>query len=157
MIWMLAAIGLLLTALGATAGAALVSVSRVELAQMVSHRLRGGRDPLTRLGQVNALLTAASATTSLGVVILGAAVPAAVSGSALKPLALAAVVLAIPAVMFGGFSIAGRFNDVWGNKDWKKDSHHVKNAHFLLRGNSSIRMCFTGIEYGVDGRGTGRA
>ena len=103
MIWMLAAMGLLLTALGATAGAALVSVSRAELAQMVSHRLRGGRGPLTRLGRVNALLTAASATTSLGVVMLGVAVPAAVSGSALKPLALAAVVLAIPAVMFGGY------------------------------------------------------
>ena len=103
MIWLLATVGLVLTAFGATAGAALVSVSRVELAQMVSHSLRGGRGPLTRLGRANALLTAASATTSLGVVALGAAVPAAISGSALKPLALAAVVLAIPAVLFGGY------------------------------------------------------
>ena len=103
MIWLLATVGLALTALGATAGAALVSVSRVELAQMVSHRLRGGQGSLARLGHVDARLTAASATTSLGVVILGITAPAAILGSAWRPLALVAVVLAVPAVVFGGY------------------------------------------------------
>lgn len=103
MIWVLAAVGVLLTAFGATAAAALVSVSRVELTQMVSLRLRGGHGPLSQMGRIDELLTAASATTSLGVVALGAAVPAAVSGSALRPLALVIIVLAIPAVVFGGY------------------------------------------------------
>ncbi|MCZ6754073.1 MAG: hemolysin family protein [Gemmatimonadetes bacterium] len=103
MTWLLAAVGLLLTAFGATAGAALVSVSRVELTQMVSLRLRGRRGPLSPMGRIDELLTAASATTSLGVVLLGVAVPAAVSGPALRPLALVIVVLAIPAVVFGGY------------------------------------------------------
>ena len=103
MIWVLAAVGLLLTAFGATAGAALVSVSRIELAQMVSLRLRGGGGQLSHMGRIDELLTAASATTSLGVVMLGVVVPAAVSGSDLRPLALVIIVLAIPAVVFGGY------------------------------------------------------
>jgi CBS domain containing-hemolysin-like protein len=102
-IWLLAAVGLLLTAFGATAGAALVSVSRIELAEMVSLRLRGGRGPLSHMGRIEELLTAASATTSLGVVMLGMVVPAAVSGSGLGPLALMTILLAIPAVVFGGY------------------------------------------------------
>jgi len=103
MIWLLAAVGLLLTAFGATAGAALVSVSRIELAEMVSLRLRGGRGQLSHMGRIEELLTAASATTSLGVVMLGVVVPAAVSGSGLGPLALMTILLAIPAVVFGGY------------------------------------------------------
>lgn len=103
MIWLLALAGLGLTAFGAIAGAALVSASRVELAQVVSHRLRGGHDVLVGMGRVDELLTAASATTSLGVVVLGVTVPAATVGSTLGPFALVMVLLAIPAVVFGGY------------------------------------------------------
>jgi CBS domain containing-hemolysin-like protein len=102
-IWLLVALGLVLTAFGATAGAALISVSRAELAQTVSLRLRGQGGPLAKLGHLDALLTAASATTSLGVVMLGAAAAAALLGDQVQQVALVFVVLAASAIVFGGY------------------------------------------------------
>ena len=42
MIWLVIAVGLMVAAFGATAGAALITVSRAELTRAVSRRLRGG-------------------------------------------------------------------------------------------------------------------
>ncbi len=103
MVWLLVIIALTLTAFGATAGAALVAESRSELAAVVRHRLRGSRRPLTRLGRIDSLLTAASATTSMGIVMLGGIVPAALAGSDLIVVAVLALLLAIPTVLFGGY------------------------------------------------------
>ncbi len=58
---------------GATAGAALITVSRTELTRAVGRRLRGAAPSLGWLAQLDAELTVASATTSLGVLLLGAA------------------------------------------------------------------------------------
>ena len=58
------AVGLLVAAFGATAGAALITVSRAELTHAVGRRLRGAAPSLGWLAQVDADLTAASATTS---------------------------------------------------------------------------------------------
>ena len=81
MIWLVVATGLLIAVFGATAGAALITVSRAELTRAVGRRLRGATPTLGWLAQVDADLTAASATTSLGVLIVGAALPALLAGS----------------------------------------------------------------------------
>ena len=80
MIWAVVATGLLIAAFGATAGAALITVSRAELTRAVGRRLRGATPSLGWLAQVDADLTAASATTSLGVLIVGAALPGSAGG-----------------------------------------------------------------------------
>ena len=76
MIWLAMAVGLMVAAFGATAGAALITVSRAELTRAVSRRLRGAAPSLAWLSQVDNYLTAASATTSLGVLLVGAGLPA---------------------------------------------------------------------------------
>ncbi|NNG17687.1 MAG: HlyC/CorC family transporter [Gemmatimonadales bacterium] len=103
MTWAVLAIGLCLTVFGATAGAALVAISRVELTRAASRQLRGAAGALTRLGRLDTLLAAASTTTAFGVVILGAALPAAFSGSRWWLLALIGMFIAVPLVLFGGY------------------------------------------------------
>ena len=73
MIWLVVAVGLRVAAFGATAGAALITVSRAELTRAVGRRLRGAAPSLAWLNQIDYYLTAASATTSLGVLLVGAA------------------------------------------------------------------------------------
>ena len=75
MTWLAVILGIALTAFGATAGAALITVSRAELTRAVGRRLRGAAASLSGLTQIDYYLTAASATTSLGVLLLGAAIP----------------------------------------------------------------------------------
>ena len=60
MIWLAIALGLLVAAFGATAGAALITVSRAELTRIVGRRLRGAAPSLAWLAEVDAQLTAAS-------------------------------------------------------------------------------------------------
>ena len=81
MIWLAVLLGVVLTVFGATAGAALITVSRAELTRAVGRRLRGASASLAGLAQIDYYLTAASATTSLGVLLLGAAVPGLLAGS----------------------------------------------------------------------------
>ena len=73
MIWFALLLGLALTAFGATTGAAQMSVSKRELARALSRRLRGEGPVLDWLTTVDSRLAAASATTSLGVVLAGTA------------------------------------------------------------------------------------
>lgn len=101
MIWLALALGVALAAFGATAGAALVAVSRAELTRAVSRRLRGTRPSFAWLVQVEGELAAASATTSLGFLLFGAALPALVSRGAVWSLAALAVVAAPLAIASG--------------------------------------------------------
>jgi len=102
-IWAVVLVGLVLTVFGATAGASLVAISRVELTRAASRQLRGAAGALTRLARLDALLVAASTTTALGVVVLGAAFPAAFSGSRWWIVALLGLFIAVPVVLFGGY------------------------------------------------------
>jgi CBS domain containing-hemolysin-like protein len=95
--WIVFVLGLLLAGFGATAGAALMTVSRRELTRVVSRRLRGAGPSLGWLAQADQYLTCASATTSLGVLLVGASLPAIVGASALLR---STVLLAIITVMF---------------------------------------------------------
>ena len=104
MIWLALALGLLLTTFGAAAGAAQMTVSRRELARALSRRLRGAGPPLDWLIDVDARLTAASATTSLGAVLLAASLPA-VLGSTLAISVAAVALMAIPFALAAGYLV----------------------------------------------------
>jgi CBS domain containing-hemolysin-like protein len=102
MTWLVFAFGLLLTGFGATAGAALMTVSRRELTRVVSRRLRGAGPSLGWLAEADQYLTCASATTSLGLLLVGASLPGVVGASALlRSTAMLAVATVIFALVTG--------------------------------------------------------
>ena len=105
MIWIAVAVGLVVAAFGATAGAALITVSRTELTRAVSRRLRGATPSLAWLAQVDYFLTAASTTTSLGVLIVGAALPGLLAGSGAPRLVVALAVAGVPVVLFAAYLV----------------------------------------------------
>lgn len=105
MTWLAVLLGVALTAFGATAGAALITVSRAELTRAVGRRLRGAATSLTGLAQIDYYLTAASATTSLGVLLLGAAVPGLLAGSSAPRSVVAVALLAVPLVLFAAYLV----------------------------------------------------
>jgi putative hemolysin len=105
MTWAAVAIGLMIAAFGATAGAALLSVSRAELTRAVARRLRGATPSLEWLTQVDSYLTAASATTSLGVLLIGAAIPGLLAGSATSRGLIGLALLAVPVVLLAAYLV----------------------------------------------------
>jgi putative hemolysin len=105
MTWAAVAIGLMIAAFGATAGAALISVSRAELTRAVARRLRGATPSLEWLTQVDSYLTAASATTSLGVLLIGAAIPGLLAGSATSRWLIVLALLAVPVVLLAAYLV----------------------------------------------------
>jgi putative hemolysin len=105
MIWVAVVFGVLVAAFGATAGAALITVSRAELTRAVGRRLRGTIPSLAWLSQVDYYLTAASATTSLGVLLVGAALPGMVTGSGAPRLVVMVALIAVPLVLFGAYLV----------------------------------------------------
>jgi CBS domain containing-hemolysin-like protein len=105
MTWLAVILGIALTAFGATAGAALITVSRAELTRAVSRRLQGATASLAGLAQIDYYLTAASATTSLGVLLLGASIPGLLAGSSAPRIIVAAALLAVPLVLFAAYLV----------------------------------------------------
>jgi putative hemolysin len=105
MIWIAVTLGVLVSAFGATAGAALITVSRAELTRAVGRRLRGAVPSLAWLSQVDDYLTAASATTSLGVLLVGAALPGMLTGSGAPRLVVIVALVAVPLVLFGAYLV----------------------------------------------------
>lgn len=105
MIWLAVMLGVALTTFGAIAGAALITVSRAELTLAVGRRLRGTSSSLAGLAQIDSYLTAASATTSLGVLLLGAAVPGLLAGASAPRFVVAVTLLAVPLVLFAAYLV----------------------------------------------------
>ena len=105
MIWLAFAAGVFLTGFGATAGAALLAVSRRQLAHSLASRLRGGGVSLRWLTEVDVRLGAASATTSLGVVLLAGSLPAVFVGSALSRSTIALALVALPLALVLGYLV----------------------------------------------------
>jgi len=103
MIWTVALLGLVLTVLGATAAAALITSSRGLLADVVARRLRGGRDSLAWLPLLERDLAAASVTTTLGIAMLGAVFPAMFAGASVPELGLYLLLGAVPFVLLSGY------------------------------------------------------
>ena len=107
MTWLAILLGVAVAAFGATAGAALITVSRTELTRAVSRRLRGAVPSLAWLSQVDAYLTAASATTSLGVLLVGAALPG-LFGSGAPRVLVALAIIGVPLVLLGAYLVPRR-------------------------------------------------
>ncbi len=107
MIWLAVGIGLLVTLLGATETAALITVSRSDLADAVSRRLKGGAETLDWLVDAERELAAATATTGLGIAILAAGLSAVFDvATGTLPLWGVLVLLlsvALPFVLFSGY------------------------------------------------------
>jgi len=96
-------LGLILTVSGATTGAALVAEGRRELARAANRRLRGGGPPAPWLNEAELFLATAGALTALGVVLLGTAVPAVVTGFAGAALAALLVFAGVPVLILIGY------------------------------------------------------
>ena len=109
MTWAVFVLGLLLATLGATAGSALIATSRAELARFAATQLRGGGMPLARLAEVERLLIAASSTTSLGVLLLGAALVGLLAGAGRLTSLLVLLLVGVPAVVVGGYLLPRLF------------------------------------------------
>ena len=109
MTWAVFALGLVLATLGATAGSALIATSRAELARFAATQLRGGGMPLARLAEVERILIAASSTTSLGVLLLGAALVGLLAGTGRVTALLVLLLIGIPAVVVGGYLLPRLF------------------------------------------------
>ena len=75
MIWILLVVALSMAFIGSVAAAATVHTARAALSEAVSRRLRGSRDSFAWLAVTQRQLAAATAATSLGVVMVGALVP----------------------------------------------------------------------------------
>jgi CBS domain containing-hemolysin-like protein len=103
MTWLVFAIGFLLAVFGAGASAALVSVGRIELTRAASRRLRGGPPSPPWLARIDQYLAAASATMSLGVIILGASFPVLFTGVRFLIVATLIILVAVPLVLFSGY------------------------------------------------------
>lgn len=105
MIWGVLLLGLTLAIFGAVAGTALMSLSRLELTRAVAGQLRGGTGSLSWLAEMEEYLGATAVLTALGVVIVGATIPAFLSGLTLTTLALLLVLVVMPLVLLGGYLI----------------------------------------------------
>jgi putative hemolysin len=105
MTWGVLVTGLAIAIFGAVAGTALVSLSRLELTRAVAAQLKGGAGSLSWLTEMEQYLAATAALTSLGVVVVGAAIPAFLSGLTLTSLAVLLVLVVMPLVLLGGYLI----------------------------------------------------
>jgi CBS domain containing-hemolysin-like protein len=103
MIWIAAGLGFLLTLFGASAAAALITSSRNLLADAVARRLRGATESLSWLAPLERDLTAASATTTLGIAVLGAVFPAMIAGATLLEFGVLLVLGAMPVIVFSAY------------------------------------------------------
>ena len=105
MIWFIFSTGLLLAIFGAVAGTALVSLSRLELTRAVAAQLKGATGSITWLAEMEQYLSVTATLTALGVVVVGAAIPALFTGFTLLALALLLVLVAVPSVILAGYLI----------------------------------------------------
>lgn len=101
------AIMLLIAAAITIAGAAyelsLLAVSRTQLTEAVTRRLRGGEAPLAWPVDTERELVAASAATSIGMVMLGALLPGLVTTRSVVQLLVLLLLLAVPFAMLSGY------------------------------------------------------
>ncbi len=105
MIWAVLAVGLGLAIFGAVAGTALVSLSRLELTRAVAGQLKGNAGSLDWLAQMEEYLGVTGILTALGMIVIGAALPAFFTGYTLAALALVLVLVVVPGVLLAGYFI----------------------------------------------------
>lgn len=103
MTWILLAVGLLLAVTGTAGAAALLTTARSELTDAVTRRLRGSGESFEWLVDTERLVVAAMALSSLGVCLVGVAIPGMFDGVTLPRLVLLLVFLVVPALLLGGY------------------------------------------------------
>ncbi|HXG44844.1 MAG TPA: hemolysin family protein [Gemmatimonadales bacterium] len=103
MSWTVFVAGLLIALFGAVAGAALVSLSRLELTRAVAGQLRGATGSLTWVAEMEQYLGVAAALTGLGVILLGGAIPAMFSDLPRLWLALVLVLGGVPLTLLAAY------------------------------------------------------
>lgn len=103
MTWLLLLLGLAVAVVGSAGAAALVTTARAALAEAIARRLRGGEESLAWLATTERLVVAATAATSLGVTLVGVAIPALFGRVTLPQLALLVLVVVVPATLLGGY------------------------------------------------------
>jgi len=88
---------------GAVYELSLLAVSRTRLTEAVTQRLRGGGAPLAWPLETERELAAASATTSIGMVMLGALIPGLLTTESVLQLFVLLLLLAVPFAMLSGY------------------------------------------------------
>lgn len=101
--WLLLLLGLAVAFVGSSGAAALVTTARATLSETISRRLRGGDDSLDWVSVTQREVAASAAATSLGMVMVGAVVPALLDGFLLPQLALIITFLLVPVTLFSGY------------------------------------------------------
>ncbi len=101
--WLVLLVGLLITCVGSAGAAALVTTARDAVAEAVSRRLRGGVESLAWLAGTQREVVAATAATSFGVAMVGAAIPGVFQEASPLELALLVCFLVVPATLIGGY------------------------------------------------------
>ena len=103
MTWLLLVTGLAIAFVGSAGAAALVTTARVALAEAISRRLRGTRESLAWLAITERKVVAATAATSLGVALFGAAIPGLLDGATGWALGVVVVFVGVPVTVLGGY------------------------------------------------------
>lgn len=103
MTWTLLLLGLGVAVIGSAGAAALVTTARSALSEAIARRLRGGEESLAWLATTERLVVAATAATSLGVTLVGVAIPALFGRVTLPQLAMLVVLVVVPATLLGGY------------------------------------------------------
>ncbi|MEP6589610.1 MAG: CBS domain-containing protein [Gemmatimonadota bacterium] len=101
--WFLLVLGLVIAIIGSSGAAALVTTARRALAETISRRLRGGEESLDWIAATQREVAASAAATSLGVVLVGAAIPALFGRLLLPQWALIIALLVVPITLLGGY------------------------------------------------------
>ena len=91
------------TVAGAAYELSLLAVSRTQLTEAVTARLRGGDAPLAWPVEIERELAAASATTSIGMVMLGVLIPGLLTTESVVQLLVLLLLLAVPFAMLSGY------------------------------------------------------
>jgi CBS domain containing-hemolysin-like protein len=103
MTWAMLLVGMLLAVTGSAGAAVLLTTARSELTEAVTRRLRGSGESFGWLADTEELVVAAMALSSLGVSLVGAAIPGIFHAVTLPRLVLLLVFLVVPAVLLGGY------------------------------------------------------
>jgi CBS domain containing-hemolysin-like protein len=103
MTWLLLIFALALASFGSAGAAALVTTARVALSEAISRRLRGAQESLDWVADTERQVVAATAATSLGVALFGAAIPGLIEEATPIEIVLLVFFIAVPITLLGGY------------------------------------------------------
>lgn len=102
---MILLLGLIIASTGSAASAGLVTEARSRLAEAIARRLKGSDDSLEWINQAEQDIVSAGTATSLGMVLIGAAIPGLLGGFSSWLVSGALLLAVIPVALLGGYVI----------------------------------------------------